>query len=192
MPIPVAVGVGAIFPLVGVLALGRNRDHQGLFLLCFVALFVFGTLFYVGMLRHLGFAALLMIGLLWAQAEAGERLNGAARAWMALAALGGVWFAVTALVVPFSGGAALSDWARRTGSVNKPGAASLGPPRLLQQHRRTPDLQYSKGVLEHLPALELRHGEAGDGRRHRRLRRGERRRIRAQPRSARRGPRASA
>jgi hypothetical protein len=82
---------------------------------------------YVALLRHLGFAALLMIGLLWAQAEAGERLNVVARTWMALAALGGIWFAATALVLPFSAASALSDWTTRTGTVNKPWATTWGP-----------------------------------------------------------------
>lgn len=125
-PLPFALTLGALFPLVGVLALGRNTDHKLLFLICFLTIFAFGTLVYVALLRHLGFAALLMIGLLWAQVEAGERLNATARAWMALAAIGGVWFAVTALFVPFSGAAALSTWAMRSGSVNMPWAASPG------------------------------------------------------------------
>jgi hypothetical protein len=126
-PLPIALVLGALFPLLGVRALSRNRDHQALFLLYFLALFVFGTVVYVAWLRHMGFAALLMIGLLWAQAEEGERLNAAAGAWMALAALGGVWFAATALVVPFSGAAALSEWATQTGSANKPWATTWGP-----------------------------------------------------------------
>lgn len=125
-PLAFALPLGALFPLVGVLALGRNRDHKILFLLCFMTIFAFGTLVYVALLRHLGFAALLMIGLLWAQVEAGERLNATARTWMALAAAGGVWFAVTALIIPFSGAAALSDWATRSGSVNMPWAATPG------------------------------------------------------------------
>jgi hypothetical protein len=126
-PLLVAVILGALFPVFGILALSPNRDHQALFLLYFLALFVFGTVVYVALLRHLGFAALLMIGLLWAQAEAGERLNAAARTWMALAALGGLWFAATALVVPFSGAAALSEWATQTGVANKPWATTWGP-----------------------------------------------------------------
>ena len=124
---PAVCLVGALFPLVGCLALGRRRDHQALFSLCFLGLFVFGTVVYVGCLRHLGFAALLMLGLLWAQAEDGERLNAVARTWMAMAALAGVWFAVTALVLPFSGASALSEWATQTGRVNRPWAAAWGP-----------------------------------------------------------------
>jgi hypothetical protein len=126
-PLPVALFLGALFPLFGIRALRRSPDHQVLFLLYFLALIVFATVVYVGLLRHLGFAALLMIGLLWAQMEAGERLNAAARTWMALAALGGVWFAATALILPFSGAAALSEWATQTGSANKPWATTWGP-----------------------------------------------------------------
>jgi hypothetical protein len=126
-PVPAALVLGALFPLLSVWALRRNRGHQAVFLLFFLALFVFGTVVYVAWLRHMGFAALLMIGLLWAQAEAGERLNPAAWTWMGLAALGGVWFAATALVLPFSGAAALSEWATQTGSANKPWATTWGP-----------------------------------------------------------------
>jgi hypothetical protein len=126
-PTPVALVLGALFPLLGIRALSRNRDHQALFLLYFLALFAFGTVVYVAMLRHLGFAALFLVGLLWAQVEAGERLNAAAWTWMVLGTLGGVWFAVTALVVPFSGSAALSEWATQTGAADKPWATTWGP-----------------------------------------------------------------
>jgi hypothetical protein len=127
MPMPAALPLGALFPLVGILALRQNKSHIELFLLFFFTLFVFSATVYVAFLRHLGFVALLMIGLLWAQVEAGERLNAVARGWIALAALGGIWFAATALVVPFSGASALSEWATRTGTVNSPWATTLGP-----------------------------------------------------------------
>jgi len=127
MPMPAALPLGALFPLVGILALRQGKSHMELFLLFFFALFVFSAMVYVASLRHLGFTALLMIGLLWAQVEAGKHLNAVARAWMTLAALGGIWFAATALVLSFSGASALSEWATRTGTVNRPWATTMGP-----------------------------------------------------------------
>ncbi|HEY3696742.1 hypothetical protein [Phenylobacterium sp.] len=125
-PALASITLGALPPLLGAVALRRNRLHVLLFLAFYAGLFAVSALVYTSFPRHFGLAAMLFIGLLWAQAEAGERLHPTAWAWLGIMAVGGAWFAASALVQPFSNARQLAAWIRSQGLEDQPWASMPG------------------------------------------------------------------
>jgi hypothetical protein len=103
LPLPASILAGLVVPILGTLALYRDRRAAILFLLFTVAVLAFSVLVFPAKPRHTGVIFLLLVGLEWMLCERdAARPSLLSRTWIGLLAAFGIGFGAFALFVPFT------------------------------------------------------------------------------------------